>query len=175
MSYGNRGMGLEMLINHTNEVYRMRGMAVVTKRPTPVKIVRTKGTKVLAAYIEAPSTVDYEGCYRGRSLQFEAKQTKETTRLPLDNFHQHQVDHMRACYNQGAIVFAVVEFSKDDERLFVPAKLILDAWDKRLAGGRASIPREELELQCWDIKSTRGVPCDYLAVIDRILDKAVGE
>lgn len=82
---------LEMLINHTNQVYRNLGMALVTKRPTPVKLVKTQGTRVLSAFIEAASTVDYEGCYRGRSLQFEARQTKQELRFDLDNVHEHQV------------------------------------------------------------------------------------
>ncbi len=174
-SQANRGMALENLITSANDVYNARGWAVVHKRPVPVHLVKTQGTRILSAFLEAKSTVDYEGVYRGRSLQFEAKATRETTRLPLDNFHQHQVDHMRACVDQGAIVFAVVEFTKDDERLFVPAKLILDAWDLRAAGGRASIPREDLELQCYDIKSSRGVACDYLSVVDKLLEKAVAQ
>ncbi|MCL6444608.1 MAG: Holliday junction resolvase RecU [Alicyclobacillus sp.] len=173
-NHGGRGQALETLINYTNECYMRRNMAVITKRPTPVKIVRTQGTKILSAYLEAKSTVDYEGVYRGRSLQFEAKSTRESSSFPLKNFHEHQVEHMRACAKQGAIVFAVVEFTKDDERLWVPAKVIIDAWDKHKAGGPASIPRDDLEIQCWRIPSARGVPCDYLQIVDKILDKAVG-
>ncbi|WP_067924829.1 Holliday junction resolvase RecU [Alicyclobacillus shizuokensis] len=168
-AYGNRGAALEMLINHTNEVYRARGWAVVTKRPTPVAIVRTKGTRILSAYLEAKSTVDYEGVYHGRSLQFEAKSTRETRRFPLSNFHEHQIEHMRACLQQGAVVFAIVEFTRVDERLYVPGKLILDAWDRWKAGGKASIPREDLEEQCYRIRSGRGVAVDYLAVVDELL------
>ncbi|MCL6634073.1 MAG: Holliday junction resolvase RecU [Alicyclobacillus herbarius] len=58
--YGNRGAALESLINQTNEVYRARGWAVVTKRPTPVAIVRTKGTHTKSSicgrvWIKVPS------------------------------------------------------------------------------------------------------------------------
>jgi recombination protein U len=171
MTHANRGAGLEALINHTNEVYRARGWAVVHKRPTPVAIVRTRGTQIVSAYLEAKSTVDYEGVYRGRSLQFEAKSTRESSRFPLSNFHAHQIEHMRACLNQGAIVFAIVEFARDNERLYVPARLILDAWDRWKAGGKASIPREDLEAQCYEIRSGRGVAVDYLAVVDRLLQQ----
>jgi recombination protein U len=169
MTYsGNRGMGLEMLINYTNQIYAQKRWAVVNKRPTPVKIVKTSGTRILSAYLESASTVDYEGCYQGRSLQFEAKSTREKTRFPLDNFHQHQIDHMRACINQGAIVFTILEFSKLNETFYVPAKMITQAWDKHSIGGPASIPYVEIHEQCAHINSTRGVPLDYLSVIDKL-------
>ncbi|GMA52040.1 Holliday junction resolvase RecU [Alicyclobacillus contaminans] len=169
MGMGNRGMALEAMINHTNEVYRQRGWAVVHKRPTPVAIVRTQGTRIVSAYLESKSTVDYEGVYRGRSLQFEAKSTRESTRFPLSNFHEHQITHMRACLDQGAIVFAIIEFARDNERLYVPGKLILTAWERWKAGGKASIPREDLEAQCYLIRSGRGVAVDYLAVVDKLV------
>ena len=165
----NRGMGLEKLINETNETYLARGIAVVNKRPIPVLIKERHGTHVSSGQIVGKSTVDYEGVYRGHSLQFEAKSTRESNRFPLDNFHEHQVEHMRACMKQGAIVFAILEFTRFDQRLYVPGRLILNAWDKCQVGGPASIPREALEMQCWTLNSTRGVFVDYLAVVDKLL------
>jgi recombination protein U len=165
---GNRGMGLEQVINYANQIYGHKNMAVVNKRPTPVKIMKTSGTRILSAYLESASTVDYEGCYQGRSLQFEAKSTKEKTRFPLDNFHQHQIDHMKACINQGAIVFTILEFSKLNETFYVPAKMITQAWDNHSAGGTASITYAEIHEQCEHIMPARGVPLDYLAVIDKL-------
>ncbi len=165
----NRGMGLEKLINKTNDAYLARGIAVVNKRPIPVLIQERHGTQVSSGQIVGKSTVDYEGVYRGHSLQFEAKSTRESNRFPLNNFHEHQIEHMRACLKQGAIVFAILEFTRFDQRLYVPGRLILNAWEKHLVGGPASIPREALEMQCWAIQSTRGVLVDYLAVVDKLL------
>lgn len=173
-SQSNRGMELETLLNYTNESYLARGIAVVHKRPTPVKIVKTKGSRVLSAFLEAPSTVDYEGVYNGRSLQFEAKQTKEKQRFPLDNVHPHQVEHMRGCMKQGAVTFVVLEFSSLHEIFFVPGKMIVDAWDKAKDGGRKSIPYEDINVMCYLIKPGRGVPLDYLAVVDKLHSMQVG-
>lgn len=167
-STANRGMALEQLINVSNRIYTQKGLAVINKRPTPVKIVRTKGTKVMEAFLEAPSTVDYEGCYRGHSLQFEAKSTKQTTRFDLDNVHQHQVEHMRSCIEQGAICFIVLEFSQLHQIFYMPGKMVVDAWDGR-PDGRKSIPYDDIARLCHLIPSTRGVPVDYLAVVDKLL------
>ena len=83
----NRGMGLEKLINETNDAYLARGIAVVNKRPIPVLIKERHGTHVSSGQILGKSTVDYEGVYRGHSLQFEAKSTRESNRFPLDNLN----------------------------------------------------------------------------------------
>jgi len=170
----NRGMALEQLINHTNIAYLHRGIAVIHKRPTPVKILRTQGTRVTSAVLEAPSTVDYEGVYRGHSLQFEAKSTRETTRFPLDNIHAHQVEHMRSCMTAGAICFVILEFAKLHEIFYVPGKMVVDAWDKASSGERKSITYDDVARLCYLLKATRAVPVDYLAVVDKLLDsKAV--
>lgn len=166
MSYGNRGMALEQLINYTNRIYYQRGMAVINKRPTPVKIVKTKGTRVLSAYLEAPSTVDYEGCYQGHSLQFEAKATKIRTSFPLKNFHEHQVQHMMSCDRAGAITFTIVEFTSLHKIFYLPGQMLFMAWDMAKAGRKHSIPLDDFERECYEVKSSRGVPLDYLAVVD---------
>ncbi|TKI34391.1 hypothetical protein FC700_26965 [Bacillus mycoides] len=38
MGQGNRGMAFEMLINLANEMYQRGGVALINKRPTPVKV-----------------------------------------------------------------------------------------------------------------------------------------
>ena len=167
-NYANRGMGLEALITYTNEVYLTRHMAVVHKRPTPVKILQTRGSKV-NGYLEAASTVDYEGVYNGHSLQFEAKSTRDLRRLTLDNFHAHQVDHIRECMKQGAVVFVLVEFVKHGQVFYVPGNLVVNAWDKWKAGGPASLMYDDLSVQCTLIPKGRGVPLDYLAVVDMVI------
>lgn len=163
-------MALENLIEYTNNIYRAKRWAVVTKRPTPVKILRTHRNGRIEGHLEKASTVDYEGVYRGRALQFEAKSTKEQHRFPLANFHEHQIEHMIACVDHGAVVFAIIEFARHDLRFYVPAKVVLDAWDKAAAGGPKSIPFEELNFTCYTIPATRGVPCDYLAIVDKVME-----
>lgn len=173
--YANRGMALEAMIEQSNEVYLKRGMAVVHKRPTPVKIERVlKGGKV-QGFLEKPSTVDYYGVYRGRALVFEAKSTRERNRFPLANIHEHQMVHMRQCLDQGAIVFAVIEFVKRDVRFYVPAKMLLEAWEQASQGGPKSIPYEVINESCYTIPAARGVMVDYLSVVDRMLKQRYRE
>ncbi|KPV42010.1 Holliday junction resolvase RecU [Alicyclobacillus ferrooxydans] len=171
MNQGNRGMELEQLINFANQQYMAKGIAVVGKLPTPVKIMKTQGTRITAAFLEAKSTVDYSGVYRGRALYFDAKMTKEKTRFPLDNIHEHQVEHLRACAMQGAVTFLIVEFTQLRKTYYVPGKLVIDTWDKGVNGGRKSVPYDDIERLCFPLASGRGVVLDYLAVVDKLLEQ----
>jgi recombination protein U len=168
-TYANRGMTLEAMIEFTNRTYISRGWAVVHKRPTPVKILRTQGSRIVSAFLEAPSTVDYEGVYKGRSLQFEAKLTK-LERLPLANFHPHQIEHLRLCAAVGAVAFCIVEFVSKGTIFFVPAQLVTEAWDQAKRGGPKSLSFHVLASECPVIPASRGVPVDYLAVVDQVLE-----
>lgn len=170
ITQANRGMGLESMINYSNEIYRTRGIAVIHKRPVPVKIIRTKGNQILQAYLEAHSTVDYEGVYREHSLQFEAKSTRVKTRFDLVNFHTHQVEHLRSCARHGAVAFVIVEFATSDERYLLPADTLIRFWDVAQSGGSKSIPLQDVAESGFRISSGRGVPVDYLAIVDRLLD-----
>ncbi|NGP45997.1 hypothetical protein G4V62_13950 [Bacillaceae bacterium SIJ1] len=93
-SYANRGMPLERLITTSNDMYRRQKIAVINKRPTPVKVLKVTKNKVMGHY-ESQSTVDYDGVYQGRSINFEAKSVQTPTRFDLKNIHDHQVKHLR--------------------------------------------------------------------------------
>ena len=108
LSAANRGMSLEEDINSSNEYYKERGMALITKRPTPINIVKvdySRGARITDAYFEKQSTTDYNGVYRSRYLDFEAKNTKSNSAFPLSNISRHQVEHLRNVINQGGIAF----------------------------------------------------------------------
>lgn len=171
-SQANRGMSLEHLIEASNAAYAVRRIAVINKRPTPIKVSRVEGTRISLAHFEAKSTVDFEGCYRGHSLQFDAKQTTQEHRFPFDNIHPHQIEHLRACMHMGAICFLIIEFTKRHEIFYVPGKLVIDAWDLAQRGGRKSIPYEDIARQCYLVAQGRGVAMDYLAVVDKLLEEA---
>lgn len=167
---GNRGMGLETLLDMSNTVYRNRGQALITKRPTPVVIERKLAGGKISGRLEKASTVDYEGVYRGRSIQFEAKSTKVKTRFDLDNIHDHQVNHMRQAAKCGAIVFLVIEFTTRKETFFVPAEVVVDAFEKwKWGAGAASISYDKINEWSIRLKPTNGVPLDFLAVVDDLI------
>lgn len=168
---GKRGSALENTLNYTNQVYSQRGMAVVNKRPTPIKVTKSKGTRVLNGFFEEKSTVDYDGVYQGYSLCFEAKSTAEHLRFPLGNIHKHQIDHMYKMQKCGAVCFFIIEFSKRREIYLAPFDFIHLAVVNADKGGRKSIPFDDFNYYAVSLlKSQNGVPLDYLKAVDTLID-----
>ena len=108
LSAANRGMSLEEDINLSNEYYRDMGIALINKRPTPINIVKvdySRGARITDAYFEKQSTTDYNGVYKGKYIDFEAKNTKSETSFPLSNISEHQIVHLRNVIKHGGIAF----------------------------------------------------------------------
>ena len=89
-TYGNRGMGLEADIGESNKFYRVNDIAIIHKKPTPITISKVDYPSRLEAviregYFRTPSTTDYNGIYKGKYIDFEAKETTHKTSFPLDN------------------------------------------------------------------------------------------
>ena len=77
-------MTLEAELNESNKYYLDNDIAVIYKKPTPVKVVKQVNEKIVNAYFEKPSTTDYNGLYNGKYVDFEAKETTKTA-FPLQN------------------------------------------------------------------------------------------
>jgi recombination protein U len=97
-SSANRGMNFETMINQTNDFYLDNDIAVIYKKPIPIQIVSVdyrvrSAARITEAYYKLPSTTDYNGIYKGRYIDFEAKETKSKTSFPIKNIHEHQVLH----------------------------------------------------------------------------------
>ena len=86
-------MTLENDINQTNEYYNIHSIALVYKKPTPIRVVQVEypKNKIKEAYFNEPSTLDYTGIYKGAYLEFDAKETLNITTFPLANIHKHQL------------------------------------------------------------------------------------
>ena len=94
ISSANRGMDFENDINLSNEYYKTKGICLITKRPTPINVVKvdySQGAKITHAYFETQSTTDYNGVYKGKYIDFEAKNTKNKTSFPLNNITHHPI------------------------------------------------------------------------------------
>ncbi|WP_277680373.1 Holliday junction resolvase RecU [Gracilibacillus dipsosauri] len=172
MSQGNRGMAFENLINHSNKIYALKGRAIINKRPTPVKVLKSKGTQVLKGFYESKSTVDYDGVYRGKAIYFEAKSTKVSTRFDLDNIHKHQIDYMHQTQKLGAICFFLIEFRGTHEVYLVPFDFIHHYAVNADRGGRKSIPKDDFNYYSVGlVESKNGVPLDYLSLVDKLIEE----
>ncbi|GAB4073606.1 Holliday junction resolvase RecU [Barrientosiimonas marina] len=173
MSFSNRGMTLEADINATNTFYREMDKAMIHKKPTPVQIVNVHYPKRSAAvitegYFKQPSTTDYNGIYRGQHIDFEAKETKNKTRFPLGNIHEHQISHMKSIATHGGITFLIIRFSVYNETYCIPAETFFPFWDNHLNGGKKSIPYETIQRQGYRIPFHYQARVDYLTIIDQL-------
>lgn len=169
--YSNRGMTLEDDLNETNKYYLENKLAVIHKKPTPVQIVnvdypRRSAAVIKEAYFKQSSTTDYNGIYRGKYIDFEAKETKNKTSFPLQNFHAHQIEHMENILKQDGICFVIL--SAFDEFYFLEAEHLLTYWERQMNGGRKSITMEELNNKGHIIPIGYQARIDYIKIIDKL-------
>lgn len=172
-SFGNRGMTLEEDINVTNSYYLQSNKAVIHKKPTPVQIVDVHYPKRSAAvitegYFKQASTTDYNGLYRGKYVDFEAKETKHKTRFPLANIHDHQIKHMQSIVEHGGICFLIIRFAILNETYYLQAEKLFSFWNIKCNGGRQSIPYEAVKEDGYYIPFHLQKRVDYLQIIDRL-------
>lgn len=168
ISYSNRGMNLEDDLNSTNEYYRLNNIAIIHKKPTPITINKVdyksrKDATITEAHFKIPSTTDYNGIYKGKYIDFEAKETKSLTSFPLANIHKHQIKHLESIKNHGGIGFLIVKFIKLNKTylLYVNDLLNFINLNKRL-----SIPTSYFEEKGYIIKEGINPRLDYLKVLD---------
>ncbi|WP_026702839.1 Holliday junction resolvase RecU [Salibacterium aidingense] len=166
----NRGIAFENLVNIANTQYKNKGLALISKRPTPVKVLKSKGTQVLKGFYEQKSSVDYSGIYAGIPIEFEAKSISGK-RFELKNIHDHQLQHLKNAEQHGATVFLLIEFRDTREIFFTPLSLITLAVKNAARGGRKSIPIDDFQIYADQVNQGRGVPLDYLAVVDKHVEK----
>lgn len=176
VKYGQRGMTLEKDLDKTNEYYISTGRAVIHKKPTPVQIVNVdypsrNKAKINEAYFKIPSTSDYNGVYRGRYIDFEAKETKNTTRFPFINIHNHQVLHMRHCTAHDGIVFLIIRFSALSETFMMPFIHFDPYWQDYLNGGRKSLKYDDIKENSILVQEGMNPRMDYLHAVDEFYFK----
>ncbi len=174
--YSNRGMTLEEDINVTNQYYLDIERAVVHKKPTPIQVVKVhypqrSAAVITEAYYKQASTTDYNGIYRGKYIDFEAKETKNTTRFPLANIHVHQIKHMERVLNQGGISFIIIRFSTFNETFLLEAEKLLVYWLNQFNKGKKSIAYDMIKEESYLIPLQYQARVDYLSIIDKVYFK----
>ncbi|WP_461179818.1 Holliday junction resolvase RecU [Virgibacillus ainsalahensis] len=171
--YSNRGMTLEDDINTTNKFYLESEKAIIHKKPTPVQIVKVNYPKrsaavITEAYFKQASTTDYNGLYRDKHIDFEAKETKNKTMFPLANIHDHQMKHMESIVRHGGICFLIIRFSAYDETYYFQAEKLFPYWYDKLSGGKKSVPYENIKQEGYLIPLKYQERVDYLTIIDKL-------
>ncbi|WP_413785540.1 Holliday junction resolvase RecU [Cytobacillus sp. IB215665] len=172
-SYSNRGMTLEEDINDSNNYYLLHNIAVIHKKPTPVQIVQVDYPKrsaavIKEAYFKQASTTDYNGIYKGRYIDFEAKETRNKTSFPLQNFHDHQIKHMRDVINHNGLCFVILRFTKNEQIFLLDATHLLSFWDRMKKGDRKSITKQEIVDLGHEVPLGYKPRIDYLNILDNI-------
>ncbi len=169
--HNNRGMNLENDINLSNQYYVDTKQAFIYKKPTPIKIVkvdyptksnRVGNIKIKEAYFESPSTTDYNGLYKGKYIDFEAKETNNSEYFPLENIHPHQIKHLKNIYDNGGICFIIIRFTKYNKTYLLFAKEFFEFLDKN---ERKSIPISYFEEKGYEIKELYSPRLDYLKIV----------
>lgn len=168
-SASNRGVALEDDLNVTNNYYLDLDLAVIHKKPVPIQVVNVHYPKrsraeITKAYYVKPSTTDYNGVYKGRAVDFEAKQTKSKTSFPFASIHQHQITHLEKIIKQKGIAFVIIRFNAYDETYYVCAKKLIPLYYKK----RRSIPYKWFKENAHLIPFSLTPPVDYLKIIDQL-------
>lgn len=179
--HNNRGMQLENDINLSNQYYVDTKKAFIYKKPTPIKIVKvdypTKTNKVgnikiTEAYFESPSTTDYNGLYKGKYIDFEAKETNNKEYFPLENIHPHQINHLKNIYENNGICFLIIRFISYNKTYILFGK---DFFDFLNTSKRKSIPIEYFEEKGYLIQEKYSPRLDYLEIVDKYMEVNYGK
>lgn len=168
---GLRGSTLEDLINHTNESYREKHLALIQKIPTPITPIEIhKETRhITLAYFDQKSTVDYIGVVQGIPVCFDAKECAVKT-FPLHNIHAHQMAFMKEFEKQGGIAFIILSFTALNEVYYIPLDHLEKFWMRMENGGRKSFTYDEVD-KAWKIESYRDMFIHYLKQLQMDLDR----
>ncbi len=170
VNYANRGMALEEDINRANEFYLLNDIAVIHKKPTPIQVNKVDYPSryeavIKEAYYKVPSTTDYNGVYKGKYLDFEAKETKNKTSFPLINIHKHQIKHLESIIRHKGIGFIIVSFTKINKIYLLKGEDMLNFINNN---SRKSIPLSYFEEKGYELKYKINPRIDYLKALDII-------
>lgn len=166
-SHSNRGMGLEEDLNDSNNYYLVNDIAVVYKKPVPITINKVDfksrcDAVIKEAHFKTPSTTDYNGIYKGKYIDFEAKETMNLTSFPLSNIHNHQIEHLKKINIHGGIGFIIVRFTKLNKTYL----LFIEELNEFISNNdRKSIPLTYFEEKGYLIKEGFNPRLNYLEIL----------
>lgn len=169
-SYANRGMALENDINETNKYYISYDIALIYKKPTPIRITKTnyQNMRVVDGFFESPSTLDYNGVYKGFYIEFDAKETRSTTSFTINNIHNHQIEYIKKVIKHNGIVFLIVRFSLLGKDYILKGEDLIKFINDN---DRKSIPLDYFEKNCYKLEIKYAPRLDYIKIVDKLIEE----
>ena len=157
-------------INETNKYYITYDIALIYKKPTPIRITKTnyKAMRVTDGFFESPSTLDYNGVYKGYYIEFDAKETKSKTSFTINNIHNHQIEYIKKVLKHNGIVFLIVRFSLLNKDYILKGEDLIsyiNSTDKK------SIPLEYFEKNCYKLEIKFAPRLDYIKIVDKLIEE----
>ena len=169
-TYANRGMGLENDINETNKYYITYDIALIYKKPTPIRITKTnyKNMRIIDGFFESPSTLDYNGVYKGYYIEFDAKETKSKTSFTINNIHDHQIEYIKKVIKHNGIVFLIIRFSLLNKDYILKGEDLINYLNNN---DKKSIPLEYFEKNCYKLEIKYAPRLDYIKIVDKLIEE----
>ena len=117
-NFKNRGMFLENIINDSNTYYNSIDRCLIFKKPTPIKVLNVSYPSntlhvIDRAVYSSISTLDYNGIYKEKYIEFDAKECHSKTSFPLSNIKEHQLEHIKKVIKQKGIVFLIIYMNNE--------------------------------------------------------------
>lgn len=173
ISYKNRGMFLENIINDTNTYYNSIDKCLIFKKPTPIKVLNVsypsnKSHLIDKAVYSSISTLDYNGIYKEKYIEFDAKECHSKTSFPLENIKPHQINHIRKIIKQKGIVFLIIYMN--NEFYLLPGEKLIEFIDNN---ERKSIKYETIKELSIKINESYTPRLKYLDAVDSVYFKEI--
>lgn len=161
-------MGLENDINITNKYYVDNDIALIYKKPTPIRVTKTsyQNMRIIDGFFETPSTLDYNGIYKGYYIEFDAKETKSKTSFSINNIHKHQIIHIKRVLHHNGIAFLIVRFTLLEKDYVLRGEDLIDYLNNST---KKSIPLSYFEENCYQVDIKYAPRLDYIKIVDKII------
>ena len=166
----NRGMDFEHAVSQSCSFYDENKIAILSKRPTPIKILKTdyKIGRITDAVFEKQSNTDYNGVYKGRYIDFECKETLSKTSLAFHNIPLHQIKHLKKVLYHNGIAFFLIYFKVLDEVYLVDASIIVNKYE---LGEKKSISYDEIKKSGHLVKQGFSPRLNFIDIVDELYFK----
>lgn len=163
MSFNNRGMMLESIINKSILFYKENNVGIFHKKELSIAFSKVKDEqgklKIDNGFIRQKSTADYYGIYNGLFVAFEAKSTR-LDHLPMSNIKEHQYLYLKEVSGHGGICFFIILFSSTDEFFVIDVN--------KIDMSKKHISREELKRKGYQLELAYPGVIDFVYAIDKM-------